>query len=97
MSEERQARRMSDRSAWFTPAAQVPFRLTADYLDSCPIGTVLSVPAGFPKAGEGEPIMLSVEKVSDRKWRVHTRSGFDRRHLVGLLARRRQRRENVRQ
>jgi len=95
MREERQARRMSDRAAWFTPAGQVPFRLTADYLDSCPIGTVLSVPAGFPTAGR-EPIMLSVEKVSDTKWRVHTRSGFDRRHLVGLSARRRQRRENVR-
>lgn len=96
MTNDRQARRMSGWPAWFTPRDQVPFRLTEERLDAFPVGTVLAVPAGFPKAGEPDPIYLSVEKLSDHKWRVQTRSGFDRRHLVGLTARERQRRENAR-
>jgi hypothetical protein len=97
VTEQRQPRRMSDRAAWVTPADEVSTRYTEEALDELPIGTVLSVPAGFPKAGSRETIMLSVEKVSQRKWRIHTRSGFDRRHLVGLSARRRQRRGNARE
>jgi len=73
-----------------------PVKLTEDFLAACPIGTVLSVPVGFPKMGNRETIMLSVEKVSPTKWRIQTRSGFDRRHLIGLFARQRQRRENAR-
>lgn len=96
MNDDNQVRRMSDRPAWFTPAGQIPIRLTEEYLNGCPIGTVLSVPAGFPKAGNRETIMVSVEKVSERKWRIQTRRGFDALHLVGLSARRRQRRENER-
>jgi len=95
MNDERQARKMSDKAAWFTPVDQVPFQLTEGELNAFPIGTVLSVPAGFPKAGQRDPIYLSVEKVSDTKWRVQTRAGFDRRHLIGLSARRRQRRDDV--
>lgn len=93
---DNQSRRISDRPAWFTPEGQTPFSLTEEYLDGCPIGTVLSVPAGFPKAGNRETIMLSVGKVSGRKRCMQTRRGFDMLHLVGLSARRRQRRPNGR-
>lgn len=86
---------MPDRSRWVTPRGQQPTTLTAEYLDQCPVGTVLSVPSGLPRAGSPADVSLSVEKVSSRKWCIHSRRGFDARHLVGLPARQRQRRSEV--
>lgn len=91
-----QRRRMSNNGpAWFTPWQQA-FPLFREHLDACPVGTTLEVPAGLAVVPGAGDVVLSVRKVSSRKWSVTTARGSDRLGLVGLPGKLRQRRENNR-
>lgn len=81
----------ADRSRWITPPGQRSAAATGEYLDSLPVGTVLSVPVRF--GDEDSTVTLSVVKVSANKFGVHTRAGFPARCLVGASVMRRVRRD----
>lgn len=55
-------------------------RLTAEYLDTAPVGTVLSVLGRF---GSGSRVPIAFAKRDDGTWTVHTRGRVTSDRLVG--------------
>ncbi|KGH48176.1 hypothetical protein IN07_03750 [Modestobacter caceresii] len=88
-----QTNRQADRPRWLTPPDAVPIRATDELLSALAVGDVVEVPVRFGDAEEA--VTLSLPKVSEGKFAVHTRQGFPLRCLVGAQVVRRVRRDRV--
>lgn len=74
-------RPMPDRTRWVTSPDAVPVTATPELLSALAVGDVVEVSVRFGDADEA--VTLSLPKISEGKFGVHTRQGFPLRCLVG--------------